>query len=385
MGSQQPTPPVPTNPKIKYPEPKRFHGHREDYPLWRTQCDVYFSANRHLFANEENKTYFMLALMDGGEAAVWVRSFIDRNSPADQFSPPAHKDFLKRLDESFAPPDVRAHALHELSGLLQAGDPIASFNPMFKIAAHKAGITDDRILIDYYEKAIDMPIRIEIRMRVPQPTEFAEWTTLAHQIDDLHRRNMVDFGGHLNPYRNHSYSSSKPKYRSQPTWPNFPAFSSFTAPPAAPPRDPNAMDVDNVYHQQDQVPASEEETDSQSSVEDEDEDDEYVIQAADLNMVMTPKQREWFRNGKCLRCGGNHYARNCPRKQRKSKMPFKKKGNQVNPYRANSQSYRPQSPPKIATATRAVNSISKATVAANILNTLPESDRTEALKAFSDF
>lgn len=222
-------------------------------------------------------------------------------------------------------------------------------------------------------------------MRVPQPTEFAEWTTLAHQIDDLHRRNMVDFGGHLNPYRNHSYSSSKPKYRSQPTWPNFPAFSSFTAPPAAPPRDPNAMDVDNVYHQQDQVPASEEETDSQSSVEDEDEDDEYVIQAADLNMVMTPKQREWFRNGKCLRCGGNHYARNCPRKQRKSKMPFKKKGNQVNPYRANSQSYRPQSPPKIATATRAVNSISKATVAANILNTLPESDRTEALKAFSDF
>ncbi|KAF7762394.1 hypothetical protein Agabi119p4_8987 [Agaricus bisporus var. burnettii] len=200
MGSQQTTLPTSMPPKIKYPESKRFHGHRDDYPLWRTQCDVYFSANRHLFLNDESKTYYMLALMDGGEAAVWVRSFIDQNTQTDQFSPPAYKDFLKKLDESFAPPDVRAHALHKLSGLQQAGEPIASFNPKFNIAAHNAGIQDNRILINYYEKAINMPIRMEIRMRVPQPTEFTEWTTLAHQIDDLHRRNLVDFGSHLNPY-----------------------------------------------------------------------------------------------------------------------------------------------------------------------------------------
>lgn len=332
----------------------------------------------------------MLALMDGGEAAVWVRSFIDQNTQASRFVPPSHEEFLKKLDESFAPPDVRAHALHELTGLKQSGEPIASFNPRFKIASSKAGITDDQILIDYYEKAIDLPIRMEIRMRIPQPTKFSEWTTLAHQIDNLHRRNLVDFGGHLNPYRNHSYIRPKPNPRSTPPWSNFPAFSSFPTATATPPpaRDPNAMDVDNVYREQDPSSSSDDETDGggdQVFESDEEEDDEYVIQAADLNMVMTPKQREWFRSGKCLRCGGNHFARVCPQKSRKMKPFTKKKSKRINPYRTSASAYQSSTTPKIATSTRAVNSISRATVAANILNTIPETDRTEALKAFSDF
>ncbi|KAF7762393.1 hypothetical protein Agabi119p4_8986 [Agaricus bisporus var. burnettii] len=149
------------------------------------------------------------------------------------------------------------------------------------------------------------------------------------------------------------------------------------------------MDVDNVYHEMDSDSGEEDDEDmeeEQPSLPGENEGDEYVIQAADLNMVMTPKQREWFRNGKCLCCGGNHFARICPQKSRKMKLSPRKKGKRINPYRGTqtTQTY-PPSAPKIATASQTVNAISRATVATNLLNLIPEHDQTEALKTFSDF
>ncbi|EKM78978.1 hypothetical protein AGABI1DRAFT_92492 [Agaricus bisporus var. burnettii JB137-S8] len=425
VGTQTNFPPTtaPTG-QIKYPEPKRFTGDREQYKYWRSQCTLYFTSNQTLFANDESKILYMLGLMDSGEAALWTTQYINSRTNRPGFInvlptsgeqpamglvlPSTLEEFGTALDKTFAPPDQPAFAFQQLKSLRQNGEPIATFNPKFSIWSDRAGLSDNRALIDYYEQAIEMPIRMEIRTRLPPPDTLKEWMDLAHQIDDLLRRNQIDLGrNHINPYRNqNNYQRYRSKRKPPPRrdWNYNVPTSRYSQPqqsyhPPQPSVDPNAMDVDNIYrhYQNEWYPEDDYDDYYESEYEDEDYEqeeyeeefddgsDEYPTQGVDLNLVLTPLERQRFRDGKCFRCGGNHMARNCTIKPRNdTRRPFLKRRP---PPRRNFRPPNTNRPniPKPTPTTRTVNAISLGKVAANLINTIPEEHREEAKKAFMDF
>jgi hypothetical protein len=381
-------------------------------------CQIYLYSNRLNYPDDDDKTWYVLSTMQAGEAYDWAAKFMAKytntaigtphakdhhgNAAGPGFVLPSYEEFRKKLRGSFAPFDELAHGLVGLQNLKQGNTPIEIFNSRFKQMARKANITDNHILIEIYRRAINPKIAHEINVRIDLPTTAEEWYTLAQRHEDANKRDRIQ----TNVYR--------PKYRPPPPQrfpiarPYTPIHNQYSAPSYSsypqtmpPPRGPDDMDVDNIYYPDDNYrdyneadyydtnPLAEDE--EYIDYPEENDDEVYEFSNREPNAIFTPGQKACLLNNACWNCHQpGHFARECPRRRPFRPLhPSPCPTTSFPPQRVASSSSkcRPTTRPPIQTgpASKAVNAITMAKVASNIINAIPEEHCDAAKNAFSDF
>ncbi|KAJ3565343.1 hypothetical protein NP233_g7688 [Leucocoprinus birnbaumii] len=230
-----------------------------------------------------------------------------------------YEDFKKALREAFAPTDEPGYAHQQLLSLKQGNLPMEDFISQFKNLVRKSKITEDWPLIEIFRKAIERTIAWQLDTGPSPPKTLAEWYTRARQTNDHLRRARSMYGSVPNISR---LGFQPPRKAPVPPPRQFypRAHWQFTFNNRAPTRDPNAMDIDNIYY--DQLSEADYHNNNQYYVDDyysaQDEEvypypedqhltpgDEYNTPAeAHFNLVLTPMERQCFNQGLCIECGG---------------------------------------------------------------------------------
>jgi len=100
-----------------------------------------------------------------------------------QFAAPTIANFLTALRNSFKEVDEEGSALVRLERLKQMGRTVEEHNTDFKLLAARAGLTDDRTLVNLYRRSIAPKILEKIIGHDPMPATLDAWMNKAVTLD----------------------------------------------------------------------------------------------------------------------------------------------------------------------------------------------------------
>ena len=144
--------------EVKGGEITPFSGKRETLEKFLETIGLHLLLN--MIKNNEERIAFTLTYIEGGDANSWRASFLKKLVTTDG-EPDVRmwRDFLKQLQDSFKPYDLKGDALNEIIKLRQGTTSIEDHIAQFKVLLADSGVTEDSpAALDYFQKSIRVPL-----------------------------------------------------------------------------------------------------------------------------------------------------------------------------------------------------------------------------------
>jgi len=247
--------------ELRITQPEAFNGDRKKARTFLNACRAYLRTNQAIYTSELAKINFVLSLMKGGTAETWANHFIDTKEIAmaarvagDPAIAAGHEygtydTFITAFRESFVSGDIASDARFRLQTFEQRGG-LEDYIAQFETLAAQAEITDQAILIEYFERGLKQELAEKVLGAENQPATMLALKNLARRFDQNLRRTRMIIKGLRTPLPANRTSHSRPS-------------------------DPNAMDTS-------------------------------------LGRLTTEEREKCFKEGRCFACRQTgHNARNC--------------------------------------------------------------------------
>ena len=229
---------APAAKELSLNKPTPFNGNPATLEQFIMDCEMYLDVNQRVYDDNTKQVGFYMALLNEGSAATWKMQYYKANKAANNgtFAAPTVRNFLIALRDSFKEVDEEGSSLIRLEQLKQHGKTVEEHNTDFKLLMGRAGMTDQRTLINLYRRSISPKILVKIIAHDPMPNTLDEWMNKAVQLDKQWRIMM----GILDRRTTNTRNTGSSKYQGKKTF-------NFRQPQY---RDPYAMDVDALSPKQ---------------------------------------------------------------------------------------------------------------------------------------
>jgi len=174
------------NKEIKMNTPTLFTGKREKLEEFLIELEMYLAMNADIYNTDQRKITFALSFMKEGTAGLWKQSYWKQTQ--EQTQPWDWTVFKNALTTSFAAPDKPGDAITKMETETMTGRTANEFIERFKINATDSRVTQDRLLIEWFMKRIDVPLLDKILNLENPPTMIVGWYTTASKLDNQWRR-----------------------------------------------------------------------------------------------------------------------------------------------------------------------------------------------------
>ena len=227
--SSPPTPPppppapMPSFKEIKMNAPTPFTGDRTKLNDFLMEVEMYMKINEEIYNTDTKKIIFTLSYMKEGTAGPWKHSYWSNAIATNNMG---SWDYFKRvLKESFSAFDKPGDAIIKMETEMMTRMTADQYIEQFKIWAAESEVFQDRPLVQWFMKGLNLKLRQNILLSNDPPTTIREWYKTASKFDNHWRRAQA-----LNRQLTGGYNSKKKglNFKSSPR-------------PYAP--DPNAMDM----------------------------------------------------------------------------------------------------------------------------------------------
>jgi len=170
------------NKEIKMNTPTPFTGKKEKLEEFLIELEMYLAMNADIYNTDQRKIIFALSFMKEGTAGWWKQFFWKQTQ--EQTQPWDWTVFKNALTTSFATPDKPGDAITKLETEMMTSGTANKFIERFKINATDSGVTQDRPLIEYFIKGINVPLLNKILNLENPPTMIVGWYTTASKLDN---------------------------------------------------------------------------------------------------------------------------------------------------------------------------------------------------------
>jgi len=219
--------------EIKMNTPTPFTGKREKLEEFLIKLEMYLAMNTDIYNTDQQRIIFTLSFMKEGTAGSWKQSYWRQTQ--EQTQPWDWMVFKNALITSFATPDKPGDVITKMETDTMTGRTADEFIERFKINANDSGVTQDRPLIEWFMKGINIPLLDKILNLENPPTTITGWYTTASKLDNQWRR-----GRAITNRLKGGTDTKKKGFR----------FPNRNTPRYVPPVDPNAMEIDRLTAQE---------------------------------------------------------------------------------------------------------------------------------------
>jgi len=124
--------------------------------------------------------------MKDGTAGSWKQSFWIQARENNNLG--IWDEFKKALRESFSAPDKEGDAVMKMEMETMSGQTADEYMEQFKINAAESKVTQDRPLVEWFIKGLNIPLLNRILNFENPPTTIQGWYTTASKMDNQWRR-----------------------------------------------------------------------------------------------------------------------------------------------------------------------------------------------------
>jgi len=174
------------NKEIKMNTPTPFTGKREKLKEFLIELEMYLAMNTDIYNTDQRKIIFALLFIKEGTAGSWKQSYWKQTQ--EQTQPWDWTIFKNALITSFAAPDKPGDVITKMETETMTGGTANEFIERFKVNANDSGVTQDRLLIEWFMKGINTPLLDKILNLENPPTTIVGWYTTASKLDNQWRR-----------------------------------------------------------------------------------------------------------------------------------------------------------------------------------------------------
>lgn len=297
----------PQSPMAKLPDPPEYEGAPTKFWAFKDQLSLIFSSFPQYFwdaagaVDNHQKVMYTLRGLTGGTATGFCHSFLKwkYDQAMGQYNVGMWNDFINVLWTQFKSQTEEAQAqekIHWKKIDLWSTD-VLQYNQEFDYLLTEAGIENDRHQVQLYEDSLPYNLHQIIALQPQQPVTYNEWKTIIMQIiQNLQTYNLCQGKGPhfaLTSFFDSNRLSSKNLFQGIP------------------------MEIDHLAAQVKEYESDKEESGgdiTEVESEEEEEEEEENKQGISVNTILTAKQRQWMKEGKCIVCGQrNHWAHQCPK------------------------------------------------------------------------
>src|SRR5258707_15055784 len=150
----------PKTKNLSHKKPPKFNSTPATLEQFIMDCEMYLDVNQRLYDDNTKQVGFYMALLNEGSADTWKMQYYKANKAANNeiFAAPTVRNFLTALRDSFKEVDEEGSSLIRLEQLKQHGKTVEEHNTDFKLLMGRAGMTDQRTLINLYCRSISPKI-----------------------------------------------------------------------------------------------------------------------------------------------------------------------------------------------------------------------------------
>lgn len=186
----QANPPVnpPNRPEIKIGQPLPFDGitNKGYARRFLASCEAYCRLNQHIYTVDDEKILFALSFMQEGPAGDWANNLIDEAAITGTYG--TWQTFRDTFTRKFISDNEEKHAIEAITTIKQGSETVEDFNNNFQALAARTGVTDDKVLIGWYEQALNTGILRKIYNQENVPTTIENYYDAAAKHDRFERR-----------------------------------------------------------------------------------------------------------------------------------------------------------------------------------------------------
>jgi len=165
------------NKEIKMNTLTLFTGKREKLKEFLIELEMYLAMNADIYNADQQKIIFALSFMKEGTAGSWKQSYWKQIQEQTQLWD--WTVFKNTLITSFAAPDKPGDVITKMETETMTGGTADEFIERFKINANDSGVTQDRLLIEWFMKGIKTPLLDKILNLENPLTTIVGWYTTA--------------------------------------------------------------------------------------------------------------------------------------------------------------------------------------------------------------
>ena len=170
------------NKEIKMNTPTPFTGKREKLEEFLIELKMYLAMNADIYNTDQRRIIFTLSFMKEETAESWKQSYWRQTQ--EQMQPWDWTIFKNALSTSFTAPDNPGDAITKMETDTMTGGTADEFIKRFKINVNDSGVTQDRPLIEWFVKGINVPLLDKILNLENPPTMIVGWYTTASKLDN---------------------------------------------------------------------------------------------------------------------------------------------------------------------------------------------------------
>lgn len=185
------TPPAPTNPPDKIPNPQLFDGTRSKLRPFITQLRVKAAT----YSDEQAKLRLAINCLTG-EALDQIQAYVTGNS----INLEDLESLINILDIAFGNPNRVAEAEAKLSTIQQGNREFSTYYAEFQRYAAEV-IWDEPSRLSALKRGLSYRLRQNLVTVLVQPTNMPEFVTLCNQLDNRQRQLQADSKNQPSPKR----------------------------------------------------------------------------------------------------------------------------------------------------------------------------------------
>ena len=171
-----------SNKEIKMNTRTPFTGKREKLEEFLIKLEMYLAINADIYNTDQRRIIFTLSFMKEETAGSWKQSYWKQTQ--EQMQPWDWTVFKNALIISFAASDKPGDAITKMETETMTGGTANEFIEKFKINTNDSGVTQDRLLIEWFMKRINTPLLDKILNLENPPTTIIGWYTTASKLDN---------------------------------------------------------------------------------------------------------------------------------------------------------------------------------------------------------
>ena len=175
-----------TQKEVKMNMPTPFKGDRKKLEEFLIKTNMYLTMNEDTYNNDNRQIIFALSFMKDGTAESWKQLFWTQATENNNLG--TWDKFKKVLRKSFSTPDREGDAVMKMETETMSRQTANEYIEQFKIYAAKSKVTQDRPLVEWFMKWLNVPLLDRILNLANPPTTIQGWYTTASKMDNQWRR-----------------------------------------------------------------------------------------------------------------------------------------------------------------------------------------------------